>query len=286
MKNKMYAISILMVVCCLLLFACPFPDHPPHGEKPDPDAGILEFSHAGGVYWGVFDLDITDPEGRPIYYTLDGSDPSISLTRSLYNSPVTITGNVMVTAAAMNTDETYTEIQAETYQIDDNAGQPGVSPLSDRFAQDQLIELTEDTNTEVYYTFTTDGTEPSVPTRADTLCTGSFSVTASPGQSVTYRYAFKAFTTALNPTRSAVESDVLYHTWIIDKEPPAPPSGLQARLSGDRRMHVSWTDSVSADLSHYEVYYGPGAAPEDAQTLFGNVLTTAVDIQALSADQR
>ncbi len=291
MKKPIYVL-LITILACLAFSSCSLPGQGGGGPEPTPTPTpgtgdeLLEFSHAGGVYYAVFDLTINDPEGRQIYYTLNGVDPTLPFVHQLYDAPITISGSHTVKAAALNDDGSYSEVRTETYQVDDNAGQPTVSPESDRFGQDREIDLTEDANTEVYYTFTTDGTEPPVPTKEDTRFTAPFSLTAQAGEEVTYRYAFKAFTTAMDPARSAVESAVLERTWIIDKQPPAAPTGLTARLNGDRRMHLTWTGSISPDTAQYRVYYGAGSNPEDAATLFGAVAVTTTDIPGLAADTR
>jgi hypothetical protein len=291
MKKPLFVLFI-PILLCLAVVCCSLPGHDDGGPTPtptptpEPGGGQLEFSHEGGVYFAVFDLTIQDPQGRPVYFTLNGLDPTIPFWQQLYDAPITISGNRTVKAAALNQDGSYSDVRTEAYQIDGNAGQPAVSPESDRFAGDQEINLTEDANTEVHYTFTTDGSEPPVPTKERALFTGPLSLTAQAGEEVTYRYAFKAFTTAMDPARSAVESEVLKRTWIIDKQPPEAPSAIEAKLNGDRRMHLTWTASVSPDTAQYQVYYGKGSSAENAVTLATTVPVTSADIPGLAADTR
>jgi len=50
----------------------------------------LTFSHKAGVYGEKFNLTITNSGEGSIYYTTDGSDPAISDTALLYESPIVI----------------------------------------------------------------------------------------------------------------------------------------------------------------------------------------------------
>ncbi len=54
-------------------------------------APSVEFSNNSGVYAEQFNLEITASENGEIYYTTDGSDPTISDTAVLYSGAVTVT---------------------------------------------------------------------------------------------------------------------------------------------------------------------------------------------------
>ena len=50
-----------------------------------------EFSAKGGFYDAPFDLTITSPAGTEIWYTTDGTDPTISSTAKLYTGDISVT---------------------------------------------------------------------------------------------------------------------------------------------------------------------------------------------------
>ncbi|MEJ2665253.1 MAG: FN3 associated domain-containing protein, partial [Spirochaetia bacterium] len=127
MKKPLYVL-LITILACLAFSSCSLPGQGGGGPEPTPTPTpgtgneLLEFSHAGGVYYAVFDLTISDPEGRQIYYTLNGVDPTLPFVHQLYNAPITISGSHTVMAAALNDDGSYSEIRTKTYQVDDNAG--------------------------------------------------------------------------------------------------------------------------------------------------------------------
>ncbi len=51
----------------------------------------VHFSHAAGVYVQDFDLTLTAGDGYTVYYTLDGSDPTVSHTRKIYTQALPMT---------------------------------------------------------------------------------------------------------------------------------------------------------------------------------------------------
>ena len=59
----------------------------PAAEVKVPSVG---FSHKAGVYGEAFSLELSALEEGEIYYTTDGSDPSISSTAVLYSAPLSI----------------------------------------------------------------------------------------------------------------------------------------------------------------------------------------------------
>ncbi|MBQ8932558.1 MAG: chitobiase/beta-hexosaminidase C-terminal domain-containing protein, partial [Ruminiclostridium sp.] len=64
----------------------------PVTEAPTPEGeGIITFSKESGIYGSAFELSISADASGQIYYTLDGSDPTISDTAVLYNGAINIT---------------------------------------------------------------------------------------------------------------------------------------------------------------------------------------------------
>ncbi len=64
----------------------------PATEAPAPEGeGIITFSKESGIYGSAFELSISADASGQIYYTLDGSDPTISDTAVLYSGAISIT---------------------------------------------------------------------------------------------------------------------------------------------------------------------------------------------------
>lgn len=89
-KKIMIILLILLLVglyFSAFLFEYKYTDH--LADRSGGSETWLHFSHEGGFYHEPFQLQITSPlRGATIYYTLDGSEPS--LLSSVYSGPITI----------------------------------------------------------------------------------------------------------------------------------------------------------------------------------------------------
>ena len=113
-------------------------------ESAEPEV-ISLFSEPGGFYKKKFDLTLSSPEGKEIYYTLDGSDPRTSETAKLYDKEISIYDNtkeenvyaaiedisiskyqppknkvdkgIVIRAVEKNADGTYGEVETQSYFV-------------------------------------------------------------------------------------------------------------------------------------------------------------------------
>jgi len=115
-----------------------------------PDVATPLFNPLGGTYASAQTVTITCPTaGSSIYYTLDGSEPTIS--SALYSSPVNVPVNTTLKAKAFKVDWTPSDTESEGYQAAANAA-PTVSVLPGNgltFGASDSIELlvqSEDTD--------------------------------------------------------------------------------------------------------------------------------------------
>lgn len=77
-------------------------------------ADTVIFSSKGGYYPGGVQLTLSSTSGSDsIFYTLDGSDPTISSTR--YTSPININGNTIVRAGSFKSDMLLSKFSTNTY---------------------------------------------------------------------------------------------------------------------------------------------------------------------------
>ena len=111
-----------------------------------------------------------------VYYTLDGSDPNSSATAIQYTKGSTITIDHSCTLRVYGIDNENDYSSQDSYVI--GVLEPEFSPLSGSTityrGDNNSIEIYTLTHgAKIYYTFTTDGSEPAVPDNTCTLYTGS-----------------------------------------------------------------------------------------------------------------
>ena len=111
-----------------------------------------------------------------VYYTLDGSDPSSSSTAIEYTKGSTITIDHSCTLRIYGEDDQNNYASQASYVI--GVLEPEFSPLSGSTityrGDNNSIEIyTLTRGAKIYYTFTTDGSEPDEPDNTCTLYTGS-----------------------------------------------------------------------------------------------------------------
>ena len=95
-------------------FTEPTPGGPNTGASYGGSAGRVEFSRTGGrITDGAFMLALSSPDGLPIYYTTDGSDPASNSNR--YTGPIQIDGTTVVKAVAWSNDYLPSDAVANTY---------------------------------------------------------------------------------------------------------------------------------------------------------------------------
>lgn len=113
----------------------------------------------GGTYQGAIDVMISSKLNYEIYYTIDGSDPTVN--GMLYNGTVKINQSGMVTlkAAAKNEKGIYSNVVQETYYLEfDAPDDPIVKPDGGTFDVETYIEVLVPTGCTAYYTW--DRTDP------------------------------------------------------------------------------------------------------------------------------
>lgn len=288
MKKNVSVITVffkLTVLCCVLaaLFSCQNPSGPSEPTNPgdpaypgDPAAEPTKpvFNFSSGVYWGSIELSISATNAVTIYYTRDGSDPRTPFyPLTLGTTPITVSSNATIKAVAVNADGVMSDVMSADYEFDTSANRPTINLNSGAYNTSKTITIVPDSNTVVRYTYTTDETEPANPTANDPICPASLDLAAEPLSEIYYKYKFKAFTTAHDPTlpRSATESTVVSRTWKIDTLPPPAPLGLKAETRWENKVYLDWImhDRDTSDVRSYSVFYGQGSSPAEATTQWG-----------------
>jgi PKD repeat protein/methionine-rich copper-binding protein CopC len=139
----------------------------------DTENPTTTISPAGGTYYvntthvTISAQDNIDPTPK-IYYTIDGTDPTI--TSSLYTGPITIAETTTLKYIAMDKSGNTSPIQTENYIVSDIEA-PTVTISQNGVTITISTTDNMDSNPKIYYTL--DGTEP---TTNSTLYTGSFTI--------------------------------------------------------------------------------------------------------------
>ncbi len=124
----------------------------------------------GGEYTTDLEVKITSDYGYRIYYTTDGSEPTVN--SSLYGNKIDITeGTTMLKCIAVNDYNIASEVVSAEYKIEYKAPDaPTISPRSGNYETEQLIVIGNiPAGGKAYYTL-----DNTTPTNKSTLYTGPF----------------------------------------------------------------------------------------------------------------
>lgn len=128
-----------------------------------------EFSPKEGIYSEVQEISITSETDGEIYYTLDGTDPTME-TGTKYTEPILLEseGETEIRAIAVNNKGIPSAVVSSTYTIEfPTVDAPAVAPSTGQYTEPQQITITVPEGYTAYYTM--DGT---TPTTASTQYTG------------------------------------------------------------------------------------------------------------------
>lgn len=219
-------------------------------------------SVAPGTYYTAKDVTLsTSTAGATIYYTTDGSSPltgtlDINPAAITYdNSPITINSTTTIKAvAAVGTD--VTPVQTFVYTIETVQ-----TPVPDRqpgnyYATTTLSFTTTTAGAQIYYTMTTNGTEPADPTTASQLYTAPITLPAQEGYIVKYKalaYKEGGYSTVAGPFTYT------YQTAPVPLATPAPGTyykALNVTLSSTEGQ-VYYTLDGSDPKTGGQVYSSP-----------------------------
>jgi uncharacterized repeat protein (TIGR02543 family) len=126
------------------------------------------FSVAAGTYTSSQTVTISTTYGTNIYYTTNGSEPTIGST--LYNGAITVSTTQTVKAIAVKTGCTNSAVGSAAYTI--QCATPTFSPAAGTYNANQSVTLSTTYGAKIYYT--TNGTDP---TTESTEYSGAISVT-------------------------------------------------------------------------------------------------------------
>jgi hypothetical protein len=129
-----------------------------YGQLTAPVAATPLFSAPASSFSGSETVTITDiTPGAQIYYTTDGTTPTVSST--LYSGPFNISSTVTITAIANAAGYLQSTAAAATFTALSSTANPGLSLAAGSYVGSQTLTITDSSNGAViYYTF--DGTTP------------------------------------------------------------------------------------------------------------------------------
>lgn len=117
------------------------------------------FSPGGGSYSTPQAVGMTDSTpGSTIYYTTDGSNPTVSSL--LYQGPITVSGTETLRAIAVAPGGSPSTVSTAAYTLGVPAAPPFFSPSSGSYASAQWVTIKDATPGAAIY-YTTDGSDPS-----------------------------------------------------------------------------------------------------------------------------
>jgi sugar lactone lactonase YvrE len=214
------------------------------------------FSIVAGTYTAAQTVTITDStSGATIYYTTDGTTPTIAST--LYTGPVTVSSTETINAIAAATGYTSSAVASATYTINlPAAAKPVFSLAAGTYTAVQTVTITDSTAGATIY-YTTDG---STPTAASRLYTGPITVLATE--------TIEAITVATGYTSSAVASA----TYTINLSAAAKPVFSLAAGTYTAAQTVTITDSTAGATIYYTT---DGSTPTTASNVYSKPITVA-----------
>ena len=137
-------------------------------------------SPGGGTFTSAQSVTLSNiPNGDTVYYTIDGSDPTISSTAITYDGTFTVSESETIKATVHDTVTGWSTVASAVFVINTQTlvQPPIISPNGGTFATAQTITLSNVPNTAIVY-YTTDGSAPASSTTAVPY-TGAFTVNQS-----------------------------------------------------------------------------------------------------------
>lgn len=119
------------------------------------------FNYESGTYESYIKITLTSEDGIEIYYTTDGSDPSVD--GSLYTDPISLNKikDYEIRAVCVNDKGIYSDVAVAHYSIDiPKPDMPVVTPDGGDYTEETFISIEVPEGCSAYYTW--DGTDPNV----------------------------------------------------------------------------------------------------------------------------
>jgi glucosylceramidase len=200
-----------------------------------PTALAPTFSPIGGTYTAAQSVTLSESTtGAAIYYTVDGSTPTVAST--LYSTAIAVSTTTTINAIAVASGYTNSPLASSIYTIlPPPAAPPTFSPAAGVYTSTQSVSIADSAAGAVIY-YTLDG---SIPTTASARYVAPLTVSATT--------TVKAIATATNYTTSAVGSG----TFTINLASAATPTFSPAAGIYTATQTVTLSDSTPAAAIYY-----------------------------------
>ena len=226
----------------------------------------------GGLYNVNKIVYLTMTEPGTIYYTLNGSTPT--LTSARYSTPITISSTETLKYLAIDLAGNPSPIYSQTYTIDKIPPTASASPLGGLFNSTQIVTLKMSENGTIYYTI--NGTTPTnLSTKYSTPITIS-STTA---------LKYLAIDLAGN------KSPIYRQTYTIDKIAPkvsmTSPLNNTTGASLTAPITIKFSENITVGINYSKIYIKnltTGVIVGITKTISGNTLTIQMTSSRLRLD--
>ena len=223
------------------------------------------FSLASGVYTGAQMVTIKDAtSGAVIYYTTDGTAPTISST--MYTGGIiTVSSTETLEAIASATNYSQSALARATYAIMPQTAEPLLIPGTGTYTGPQMIQIMDTTPGATIF-YTTDGTNP-----------GKFSTPYTTPIPVSSTTIVKAIAYA---TGYATSPEGAAKYTIVVAPPAAEPTFSPAGGSFSSAQSVTITDTTPGATIYYTTN---GMPPTTSSTMYTGGLITVSSTETLEA---
>jgi len=264
--------GLALSTSCVLLAGCGTIATPAPKSR-STDLASPVFSPAAGTYASAQTVTISDDTpGVQIFYTTDGTTPTI--TSTAYNGAIGVSSTQTIKAVAASSGYSNSAVSTATYSFSNepDAATPIFSPSPGTYTIAQSVSISDTTAGAQIY-FTTDGT---TPTTGSTLYTGAISVSSSftiRAIAVASGYASSAVATG-SFTINAASSSIGEWTWmdgsnIVSATGNYGTPGVAApgNVPSARDTSMTWTDPAG----NLWLFGGEGYSPSTDEVLYNDL---------------
>ena len=243
------------------------------GGSSTPTCATPTFSPAAGSYEGTQDVTISSTADATIYYTTDDSDPTTSVTRKTYSSPIAVSADMTIKAYAVKAEYDDSEVAEAAYTITEGP--------------DAVIDFTSNTEWQFPADYTLD---------EDDYSDGTYTVTVKGvGSGKGYKYSsgkllvgqngahviLPAFTSPIEkivcPGVSGASTSVKWNVYDGETAVSTQVTGCTSDVTfeidpqeANKQYTIKVESAHNLQISHVKIYFG--AAPAVAKpTISGDV---------------
>ncbi len=221
-----------------------------------PPAATPVFSPVAGTYTTFQTVSLSDTTtGAVIYYTLDGSTPTVSSAK--YTAPINVTATETINAIATATGYNTSAVASAKYTINlQPAASPTFAPGAGTYTTIQTVTLADTTTGAAIY-YTLDG---STPTTSSTVYTAPITVSVSE--------TINAIATATGFTQSAVATGA----YVINLPTAGTPTFTPAGGSYTAAQSVTIADATTGVVIYYTL---DGSTPTPSSNVYSTPITVS-----------